>query len=65
MGHLTTTPSHADPIDDPQTAAEYRAKYPNATICPEHDPDDQAMFNGVCGYCICGCDWCEAGRPAQ
>lgn len=45
------------------TKADYRAKYPNATVCPDCDADDQCMVDGVCFYCVCGCDWCEAGRP--
>lgn len=51
------------------TRADYKAKYPNVTQCPEcHDPEDptdECMIDGVCYYCICGCDWCEAGRPKQ
>ncbi len=47
------------------TAAEYKARYPDiddGSTCPECEEND-GIKDGVCNWCVCGCDWCEAGRP--
>ena len=45
----------------PDTAADYKLRNPDirqGDICPECD-EEVWHANGVCYYCVCGCDLCE------